>query len=296
MWVYILLGIVLAVMFGGLFMDRSGELKGRGPFDLKKQPKVAETTGSQLMLSESNTGSVRFFLYPFSFQRTGKAVFCTGNENPGEPQCSTGRYTTCVCNGNDCSKCKHDGYANILNISNVVRMELLTAPDASRQNAAAVQLVVRTFTGPSARPNGPTTGKTVVEETLVLPNLPIQKWTMITIAREGRRFDIYYNDSLALSKRTQNMVDIQSAFGPITAGDPMLSGKIATVQVFNTKLSATDVSKEYSRLADTNGQPYLESNQTNLLDYMPLCKGGSCLQGPNVRPASPLLDWDTDYA
>lgn len=352
MWGYILLGLLVVFMFWSIFKGSSQDLKSRGPFNLKQQPKVAESSSSQLMLADTNTGTLRFFIYPLAFQRTGKLVSCNTDTipNPGEPECSSGRYTMCMCNGNDCSKCRHDGYVNIINISNIIRLELLTAPDASRQNAASVQLVVRTYNGPLQKvpgqgrcPNGmyeygtdkggfccpvkpsndgqncpqgrvcaidPTqtqgnpvcqsdssaSGKKIMEETLVLPHLPIQKWTMVTIAREGRRFDIYYNDSLALSKRTQNMVDVQSAFGPVIAGDPLLEGKVATVKVYSNKLSATDVSREYSTLADTNGQPYLESNQVNLMDYMPICKGGSCLQGPKVRPSSPLMDWETDYA
>ena len=41
-------------------------------------------------------------------------------------------------------------------------------------------------------------------ETFVLPPLPFQKWTMITINREGRRFDIYYNSTLYNTIRTNS--------------------------------------------------------------------------------------------
>jgi hypothetical protein len=285
---FLLLFVFLFVSF-----RKGKEKRTSGPFELQAQKQVADTAASQTVLSETNTGTFVAFVYPLSFQRTGQLAMCsdTQNQKPGEPDCATGRYGLCVCENNDCSPCKHTGYANILNISNVVKLEILTAPDASRQNAASVQLVVR-----SLRKKSNSSDTETVEETLVLPSLPIQKWTMISIAREGRRFDIYYNNALVLSKRTQYMVDTRSAVGPIIGGDPSLFGKIALSQAFPTKLSSSDISSLYSRLADTNGTPYLAKDEINLSELLPICKGGSCLQGPVVRPASPLLDWETDYA
>jgi hypothetical protein len=257
---------------------------------------------------------------------------------------------------------------NVLNISNVIRVELLAAPDAGRPNAASAQLVVRTvgmstpiLTGcpipGSELPVNPgdeaalgsvrlccntplvngkcpaqeeairarsfdfshfcRTGElipqseddrnakfineyiklcetstmpkvqTVFEETIPLPEIPFQKWTFITIAREGRRFDVYYNGKLVMSKR--------AAFGPITAGDPNLMGKIAFVQTFPQKLSQPEVMEKYKANSDTTGQPTI-SAPGSIFDYLPNCKDGGCISGPKMRPTSPLLDWQTQYA
>ena len=117
---------------------------------------------------------------------------------------------------------------------------------------------------------------------------------MVTIAREGRRFDIYYNNSLVFSKRAQFPLDIRSLASPIQVGDAKLQGKVAQVGAFPEKLTAVEVSRHYATYADTNGEPYLDTSDIPI--RMPFCKGGQCLKGPNVRPASPLLDWDTEYA
>lgn len=274
-----------------------------GPFNLAKKPQVASSDVTKLLLNSTNTGTIQAFVYPLQAQKTGTMVLCnpTGSSNPGEPECSTGQYNLCKCVGNDCSKCSHSGYVNVLNISNVIRVELLAAPDAGRPNAASAQLVVRT-TGMSAPvladgssvQNAPQV-QVVFEETIPLPEIPFQKWTLLTIAREGRRFDIYYNGKIVTSKRTQNVVDVRAAYGPIVAGDPNLIGKLAFVESFPEKLTQSQVEAKYKENADTTGQPRV-SAPLNVFDYLPNCEGGGCISGPKMRPGSPLLDWETQYA
>jgi hypothetical protein len=118
-----------------------------GPFSLAAKPQVGTPDASKLLLNSTNTGTFQAYVYPLQAQKTGTMTLCnpSGSANPGEPDCATGQYNLCKCVGNDCSKCIHSGYVNVLNISNVIRVELLAAPDASRQNAASVQLVVRTL-------------------------------------------------------------------------------------------------------------------------------------------------------
>ena len=339
----------------------------KGPFLLEKRPEVADSSVTRQLLNATNTGTIQAFVYPLQAQKTGTMVLCnpTGSANPGEPECSTGQYNLCKCVGNDCSKCVHSGYVNVMNISNVIRVELLASPDAGRPNAASAQLVVRTLGMATPLLEGcPIPGsegsfdpmydgikiccdrplvsgrcpdlnsmnaksklclvgsldnikeewarqtlsgfqmcdkpdlprvQTVFEETIPLPEIPFQKWTFITLAREGRRFDIYYNGKLVMSKRTQHIVDTRAGFGPITAGDPNLMGKLAFVQTFPQKLSQSDVLANYKAKADTTGQPFI-SDPSNIFDYLPNCKGGGCITGPKMRPTSPLLDWQTQYA
>ena len=264
-----------------------------GPYKLQLSKEVGDTKASQTILAAGNTGTLQAFVYPVGFQRTGQLSMCSDGSTPrpGEPDCNSGRFALCACSGTDCSKCKHVGYVNILNISNVVRLEMLNSPDASRQNAATVQLVARTL---RKKVRGNDTE--VLEETISLPNIPLQRWTMITIAREGRRYDIYYNAVLVSSKRTQHVLDINSTVGPIVAGDPNLWGTITGVQVFGERLSARQVSLNHAKLADTNGKPYGSEDDIDYKKLLSICKGGSCLQAVKVRPSSPLLEWDTQYA
>lgn len=295
MWFWI--GLVVLIIVIALFMFEPWKTKEDktvvGPFDLQTSKQVGDVAASQTIIAASNSGSLQAFVYPLAFQRTGRLSMCSDGTSPqpGEPDCNSGRFGICACQGTDCSKCKHIGYVNILNISNVIRLEMLTAPDASRQNAALVQLVVRTL---RTKPNANDTE--VTEETIVCPEIPLQKWTMITIARDGRRFDIYYNNKLVSSKRTEQMIDTNSAVGPILAGDPQLYGSVAYVEVFDKRLSEAEVAANYSRLADTTGQPFISKSKFDINDFLSVCKNGDCLKGPSVRPTSPLLDWDTLYA
>jgi hypothetical protein len=296
MWFWIGFATAIVIMTIALFAPWSKFQKAeiKGPFKLQSINTIGDLKDTQTILSSSNSGSLQAFVYPVAFQRTGKLTLCSDGSTPepGEPNCDSGRFGICACEGTDCSKCKHLGYVNIVNISNVVRLEMLISPDASRQNAALVQLVVRTLR------QKPTTNTTeVVEETLVLPMIPIQKWTMITIARDGRRYDIYYNDKLVLSKRTEHILDINSAVSPIVSGgEKDLYGSITNVEVFSSRLTQTEVAANYRRLSNTNGEPYSSNTDVKLQDFLPVCKNGACLKGPSVRPSSPLLDWDTQYA
>jgi len=368
MWGIFALLIAFTVFF--VLFRRLTEEKidiSKGPFSLQKRPEVAKSDITRQLVNSTNTGTIQAFVYPLQAQKTGTVVLCnpSGSSNPGEPDCSTGQYNMCACVGADCSKCTHSGYVNVMNISNVIRVELLAAPDAGRPNAASAQLVVRTvgmstpiLTGcpipnsevplspdfgtikaccDTALVNGSCSGvgpgnekekiciigeasvakntflqgylsgfrqcdspnlpkvQTVFEETIPLPEIPFQKWTFITIAREGRRFDVYYNGKLVMSKRTQNVMDTRAAFGPITAGDPNLMGKIAFVQTFPQKLTQSEVMEKYKANSDTTGQPTI-SAPGSIFDYLPNCKDGGCISGPKMRPTSPLLDWQTQYA
>jgi hypothetical protein len=300
-----LIAILIAfVVFWTLFKKLQDQKTAvsQGPFSLQTRPQVATSDITRQILNTTNAGTVQAFVYPLQAQKTGTMTLCnpSGSENPGEPECGSGAYNMCKCIGSDCGRCNHSGYVNVLNISNVIRLELLASPDAGRPNAAGANLVVRTSGMGHPIVNGATDislpkVQMVFIETIPLPNIPFQKWIYLTIAREGRRFDVYYNEKLVASKRTQNIVDTRAAFGPIVAGDPNLIGKMAFVQSFPEKLNQSQVEANYRAISDTTGQPTI-SSPLNIFDYLPNCKDGGCISGPTMRPASPLQDWKTQYA
>ena len=279
--------VVLILFYKGYFGTKRlpGSLV-EGPFDLSKSTKISTTDIAQQFLS-GNTGSIQIFVYILPFQKTGQATSC--NANPGDPSCSTERYNICPCVLRDCSQCDHKGYYNVLNISNVLKIEVLSSPDASRPGQASAQIAVRTYGLPAAS----TTEQTNIE-TFSLPPIPFQKWVAITLSREGRRFDIYYDMTLVLSKRTQYSVDHSSAASSIQGGDERLIGHLAFFQLFSERLSLQRVGIEYKKVTDTNGTPIFSSNMDILTKLNP-CPNGICLKPITVRPASPLYSWDTQY-
>ena len=163
-------------------------------------------------------------------------------------------------------------------------------------------------------------------ETLPLPPIPIQKWTMITVARDGRRFDIYYNDTMVFSQKTMYMPTSSLSntnYKGIVSGSDGLIGQLALANLYTTRVSTLDVNVNYTTFSDTRGRPYLNTGSTldlnsttpssdiinrvglnpsaqatsigSTFSGMNLCPGG-CLNAPTIRPASPLYKWSSSYA
>ena len=294
-----------------------------GPFDLSKTSTIVDEQQTIPFYSDAN-GSFSAFVYLNPINRTGAYAPC--GPSPNQSSCEDGTYKVCSCSApaNDCSVCTHVGYNSVFNISGIVGLEVLVAPDASRQGKAMAQLIIKTE-GPPLNSGGTTTIATTTSqkyiETLMLPPIPLQKWTFVTVAREGRRFDVYFNDSIVLSEKTLNMPISNVSNGTmsgITSGSAGLLGQLAVANLYNYRLSTSDVSDKYHQYADTRGRPYLntKSNTMNLSDvggllpayasslssgligYIPsfsLCPSGGCFNPPTIKPASPLYDWSTEY-
>ena len=293
---YILGVLVLVAVFIATYLFTtqlsSISLVKNGPFALTSPTSVATssdfpsiTAANQFL--KNGTGTFQCFVYLDSLSRSGGAVGCG---QAGGPQCS-GLFDPCKCaTTSDCTNCAHNGYNTLVSLYGVYKLEVLTAPDASRPSSVLSQLAVQTSS---------TVGKTVTNyiETIPLPPLALQKWTMITVAKEGRRIDIYYNDQLVSSSSMQNMIVVTGDGTVVTAGDIGLSGTLGVVRFDTGRLSVTAVSSLYSKLADTRGAPMalqvnvqgataaVTANNTgwyqNILKA--LCLDGSCLTAPKIQ-------------
>ena len=145
----------------------SGGIQVIGNSDLGSSPNTFLTSGQ---------GTFQCFVYLDGNVRTGNASDC--GTDPAGPSCGTGTYQECPCETDiSCSNCKHSGYKNLVNLYDTLRIEILTMPDASRQRSVSSQITVKTSP----------TQTTYAIETFPLPPLPEQKWTMITISKQGRQ-------------------------------------------------------------------------------------------------------------
>jgi hypothetical protein len=120
---------------------------------------------------------------------------------------------------------------------------------------------------------------------------------MITIAKEGRRIDIYYNDQLVSSSSMQNMIVVTGDGTVVVTGDIGLSGTMGVIRFDTGRLPVTAVSSLYSKLADTRGAPMAiqldvrgataaaSANSTAWYDQImkALCLDGSCLTAPKIQ-------------
>ena len=311
----ILLAIILFMYFSPGLAHKITTTQA-GPISLSSE-EVPVGTQAVRSFYEDSEASFSAFVYVNPMMRTGAHVPC--GDAPGQQRCNTGAYELCQCVGADCGQCDHAGFSRIFSIAGMTTLQVNTVPDAGRPASASTQLVVRTE-GPSV-----TAGQTSPQryvETLMIPPLPLQKWTMVTVARQGRRFDVYYNDQIVLSQTTQYMpVSTVSAAGGsgVNSGGEGISGQIALLNVYNYRLSTRDVYVKYHEMADTRGAPYLTSGGSKYTGKDPYglvppvstsltaslgqfgeslnpCAGGGCLNAPTIRPANPMYDWSVSFA
>lgn len=278
----------------GLIPKASVPVEVEGPYPLSFTKDIGTVKNAQDVLVNKQTGTVQVFVYVLPYQRTATATACSSG-NKGDPACGTDRYDICDCNGTDCSNCAHKGFEYLLNLSQVIRLEVLNVPDASRPNSAYAQLVVRTIRKAESTAVDTADKRTI--ETFPLPPIPFQKWTMVTIARDSRRIDVFYNDEVVLSKRTQNMIDFSAAFSTFKSGSPSLSGKIGKIRFFDRRLALPEVKEAYKSLANTRGEPsFSPINFKEVFSNLNLCPSGDCLSGLSVNPPSGLVEWSSSYS
>jgi len=286
---------------------------------------------SSTVFQDKESCSFQGFFYLESLQKTGIATPCTTSASDStRPNCNTGRYSVCECTGANCSECVHLGFIPMININDAIVLEALGAPDASRQGKASVQLKIKTQSSGdiidnSGSPLNPVKyakdsdgNKTtdsysyIYIETFVLPPLPFQKWTMITINREGRRFDIYYNSSLVLSKYATANVYPVTANKDISVGNSLLNGVSGFFTIYDTIQNPKQIEGQYNSLTTTKGSPLFDKNPPDIaftklsldrlstgagVPNMPsLCSSGDCINSPKLAPAKPYYKWDTNYA
>lgn len=223
-------------------------------------------------------------------------------------------------NTSDCTSCAHPGFTPVIDLYGIAKLEIVPAPDAGRQGQVTVQLTVKTFDA--------STGAYYIE-TIPLPHITYQKWTMITIARDGRQFYIYYDKALVLSKKTMYIPIINQLTTNLTgvkSGSPGLIGQLANITLYPSRLTVLDVEKNYTALADTRGSPYLSGGSTvkvlskpitekpsvdgilptfgsSLSSFLPsfdfskfsFCLTGNCLNAPIVAPTNGKT-WHSNYA
>ena len=263
-------------------------------YGLEKENKVLKSSFFQ----DSGSSCFQGFFYLESLQKTGITTPCTSSAvDPTLPNCNTGRYALCVCGGvsnNNCSNCSHQGYISLLNMNNkVIVLEALGAPDASRTSVSDIN-------------------SDVYIETFVLPPIPFQKWFMITINREGRRFDIYYNGTLVLSKHTSANIYPTITSDEIIVGNTMLNGSSGFFNIYNSLQTASSIQNYYKSVTNTRGSPLFNQNPPDIaytslsLDRLSInaglpnipsvCSSGDCISSPKLPPSNPYYYWNTNYA
>ncbi len=133
------------------------------------------------------------------------------------------------------------------------------------------------------------------QERINVPKIPMQKWIMLTILRDGRRFDIMYNDKMVASQRLAHMPVYMTA--PVKLGGPQIRGTFRQGYAFNYRLSLEEVSKELTATSDTRHKPPTSVELTigNPFSLFS-CPGGFFCGADSRKPKSALQEWQTPYA
>ena len=309
----IMLGIVLIMYFSPSFFKKK-TFTASGPFNLSSPQTAIPFESSKLLLEPQFTAQAFVYLNPI--MKTGSHVNC--GIDPKQPSCLDGSFQPCLCNDlSGCGSCLNRGYFRIIDLMGIATLEVMPVPDASRQGAMATHLYVKTE---MMNTSGVAPRHHYYIETIQLPPTPVQKWVMITIVREGRQFDIYYNDALVKSQKTMFMPisnSTQTNLSGVLSGSTGLNGHMANIILHPNRLTIFDVERDYKTLADTRGSPYLDSAGAATLSSMEqhavdgiipeygfrvnlsfpkisFCLSGNC-KAPAVLPPSNAI-WASNYA
>jgi hypothetical protein len=133
-------------------------------------------------------------------------------------------------------------------------------------------------------------------EKIRLPNVPLQRWSQITMAFEGRTFDLYVNGKLVKSHTLTTLPPSASASITIVPGAIM--GQIAYVQLWPRRLTVSNVHNNYVDTSDSQGRPFLGPGFLQTLGDIKVpnlfCPSGNCTGSTPTAKASQT--WEFPYA
>ena len=146
-------------------------------------------------------------------------------------------------------------------------------------------------------------GKT---ETVTLPALPAQKWVFIAILRDGRRYDVLYNNKIVASHRLDSLTNtgvqnqLQVGANPLSLTAPSrFIGNAIHVFALDYRMTPIQVAKLRSKYVDTTGappDPLPFPAPINLPSFQTICLPGVPCNPIDKPPPNALQAWSSPYA
>jgi hypothetical protein len=242
--------------------------------------------------------SLRFAIYISKAPRTLTKVNCI-TINPSTdtvafgPSCDDYSFSTCKCASIDCSRCSTEnksGYmSQLLSIGN--SLQLWTSGYTSENDKPYVPALLKVKTG--------TDLNQYYMESISLPAIPLQRWTVITIVKEGRRFDVYYGAVSVASKICDHVPIPPSTDTAWRAGNSGWRGQIGLFAGIQKTQTTEDVEKDVTTLVDSRGVPfYLNSIDlfSIAMPTLPECIFGNCNTLPAVKPMNPFTVYSSSVS
>ena len=143
-------------------------------------------------------------------------------------------------------------------------------------------------------------------ESIPLPPLPAQKWVFIGILRDGRRYDVLYNDKIVASHRldaypntgVQNQLQV-GADPPNEKSSSRFLGNAIHLIALNYRMSPRDLAVLRAQYIDTTGAPPTPLPfpfPVDLFSLQTVCIPGIPCNPVEKPPANRLQAWSTPYA
>jgi hypothetical protein len=243
--------------------------------------------------------SLRFAIYIKEGPRTINKVDCIADGDSAPtisfaPSCTDYSYKSCSCAASDCTRCgltdSASAYLSKL-LSIGTSLELWASGYTSQNDKPYVPALLKIRTASDSAQH--------YTESVPLPALPLQKWTVVTIVKEGRRFDVYFGEKLVTSKLCDHVPYPPGSMDAWYAGNPKWHGKIGLFVGTKAAQSSADVAADVQSLVNTRGEPYF-LDDLNLGDFanfslnMPSCIFGGCNNLPAVKPLNPFASYVTN--
>jgi hypothetical protein len=235
--------------------------------------------------------SIRFALFVEAAPRTLEKVDCVnpaGDITEFKPACDNYEFKRCKCTGIDCSTCLKPSY-----LSSLLRygelFEFQASGYTSVNDKPYVSALLRIKTSKSSSQH--------YIETVTLPAVPLQQWTIISIVKEGRRFDVYYGAKLVASKILDYIPHISDTTYSWGAGSKYWKGKIGLFSGTTKAQTSEDILRDVESLVNTRGIPYaLDRFSFDVNVQMPECLFGNCGKLPEIVPMNPFAVRVTNVA
>lgn len=178
-----------------------------------------------------------------------------------------------------------DQYTSLMEIPENWYLEIAPSPVENKPTSARLRIRVKD-------------NNAIKTEIIDLPSIPRQKWIMIAVLRDGRRFDVMYDNKTVMSHRLKNYPVIIS--GPLNIGNNGLDGSAIHVIINDRRMNPVEVERERTSYVDTNNVVF-EDNQIYVSFPMPTIKlFGQCPPGfpcdPVTKPPkNNLMAWESPY-
>ena len=177
-----------------------------------------------------------------------------------------------------------NNFKSIIEIENNWYLEIAPAPSGTNKISARLRVI----TSKGVRLN---------QEVIELPPIPQQKWMFIAILRDGRRFDIIYNNEIVASQILEYYPVVISS--SLSIGNTGLNGSVIHVIVNDKRLTPTQIERERVAHVNTNNM-VLEADSINIslpgLKLFGQCPPGLPCDPITKPPPNNLLQWKSPYA